>query len=89
MKQDWKPGTMIYPLPAVLVSCGSCKEEYNIITVAWVGRYVQTLHVLYLSKTRRHSYPILKKNMEFVINLTTKEMAYANRLVWGAFRKEF
>lgn len=43
MKQDWKPGTMIYPLPAVLVSCGSCKEEYNIITVAWVGTIVQTL----------------------------------------------
>ena len=64
MKQDWKPGTMIYPLPAVLVSCGSCKEEYNIITVAWVG-------------TICTNPPILKKNMEFVINLTTKEMAYA------------
>ena len=37
MKQDWKPGTMIYPLPAVLVSCGSTEEEYNIITVAWAG----------------------------------------------------
>ena len=35
MKQDWKPGTMIYPLPALLVSCGSTEEEYNIITVAW------------------------------------------------------
>ena len=38
MKQDWKPGTMIYPLPALLVSCGSTEEEYNIITVAWAGR---------------------------------------------------
>ena len=37
MKQDWKPGTMIYPLPALLVSCGSTEEEYNIITVAWAG----------------------------------------------------
>ena len=37
MKQDWKPGTMIYPLPAVLVSCGSTEEEYNVLTVAWVG----------------------------------------------------
>ena len=37
MKQDWKPGTMIYPLPALLVSCGSTEEEYNIITVAWGG----------------------------------------------------
>ena len=37
MKHDWKPGTMIYPLPAVMVSCGSEPSEYNIITVAWVG----------------------------------------------------
>ena len=37
MKEDWKPGTLIYPLPAVLVSCGSTPEEYNILTVAWTG----------------------------------------------------
>lgn len=78
MKQDWKPGTMIYPLPAVLVSCGSCKEEYNIITVAWVGTICTNPPMCYISvRQERYSYPILKKNMEFVINLTTKEMAYA------------
>lgn len=78
MKQDWKPGTMIYPLPAVLVSCGSYKEEYNIITVAWVGTICTNPPMCYISvRPERHSYPILKKNMEFVINLTTKEMAYA------------
>ena len=37
MKQSWKPGTTIYPLPAVLVSCGNTPEEYNLITVSWVG----------------------------------------------------
>ena len=37
MKQDWKPGTMIYPLPAVLVSCGKEESEYNMFTVAWTG----------------------------------------------------
>lgn len=43
MKQDWKPGTMVYPLPAVMVSCGSCEEEYNIITVSFRPyRYVPT-----------------------------------------------
>ena len=47
MKQDWKPGTMIYPLPALLVSCGSTEEEYNIITVAWYYLY-QPRHVLYI-----------------------------------------
>ena len=52
MKQDWKPGTMIYPLPAVLVSCGSTEEEYNIITVAWQVQYVPTTHVLYIRTPR-------------------------------------
>ncbi|WP_294585957.1 flavin reductase family protein [uncultured Phocaeicola sp.] len=78
MKQDWKPGTMIYPLPAVLVSCGSYEEEYNIITVAWVGTLCTNPPMCYISvRPERHSYPILKKNMEFVINLTTKDMAFA------------
>lgn len=78
MKQDWKPGTMIYPLPAALVTCGNCEEEYNIITVAWVGTICTNPPMCYISvRPERHSYPILKKNMEFVINLTTKDMAFA------------
>ena len=78
MKQDWKPGTMIYPLPAVMVSCGSEPSEYNIITVAWVGTICTNPPMCYISvRPERHSYPILKKNMEFVINLTTRELAYA------------
>lgn len=78
MKQDWKPGTMIYPLPAALVTCGSYEEEYNIITVAWVGTICTNPPMCYISvRPERHSYPILKKNMEFVINLTTKDMAFA------------
>ena len=78
MKQDWKPGTMIYPLPAALVTCGSCEGEYNIITVAWVGTICTNPPMCYISvRPERHSYPILKKNMEFVINLTTKDMAFA------------
>ena len=71
MKQDWKPGTMIYPLPALLVSCGSTEEEYNIITVAWAGTICTNPAMCYISvRPERHSYPILKRNMEFVINLT-------------------
>ena len=49
MKQDWKPGTMIYPLPAVLVSCGSTEEEYNIITVAWAGTICTNPPMCYIS----------------------------------------
>ena len=78
MKQDWKPGTMIYPLPAVLVSCGCEPSEYNLITVAWVGTICTNPAMCYISvRPERFSYPILKKNMEFVINLTTRDLAYA------------
>ena len=78
MKHNWKPGTMIYPLPAVLVSCGNTPEEYNIFTVAWTGTLCTNPPMCYISvRPERHSYPILKKNREFVINLTTADMAYA------------
>ena len=78
MKQDWKPGTMIYPLPAILVSCGNTAEEYNLITVAWTGTLCTNPPMCYISvRPERHSYAIIKKNMEFVLNLTTEDMAFA------------
>jgi flavin reductase (DIM6/NTAB) family NADH-FMN oxidoreductase RutF len=78
MKQDWKPGTLIYPLPAVMVSCGGDTSEYNIITVSWVGTICTNPPMCYISvRPERHSYPLLTKHMEYVINLTTQEMAYA------------
>lgn len=77
-KEDWKPGTMIYPLPAVLVSCGTTPEDYNLITVAWTGTICTNPPMCYISvRPERHSYDILKKDMEFVINLTTEDMAKA------------
>ena len=73
MKQSWKPGTTIYPLPAVLVSCGNTPEEYNLITVSWVGTLCTNPPMCYISvRPERYSYEILRKNMEFVINLTTQ-----------------
>ena len=78
MKHHWKPGTMIYPLPAVLVSCGATPEEYNLLTIAWTGTICTNPPMCYISVRReRHSYDILKKNREFVINLTTEDMAFA------------
>ncbi|HUX96276.1 MAG TPA: flavin reductase family protein [Bacteroidales bacterium] len=74
----WKPGTMIYPLPAVMVSCGSVPEEYNIITVSWTGTICTDPAMCYISlRPERHSYRIIKKNGEYVINLTTRSLAYA------------
>ena len=77
-KVIWKPGTMIYPLPAVMVSCGSAPEEYNIITVSWTGTICTDPPMCYISvRPNRHSYGIIRKNGEFVINLTTKALAFA------------
>ena len=78
MKLHWKPGTMIYPLPAVLISCGSTPDEYNMFTVSWVGTICTNPAMCYISvRPERHSYPIISKNQEFVINLTTTAMARA------------
>ncbi len=78
MKQDWKPGTMIYPLPAAMISCGNTPDEYNIFTVSWVGTLCSNPPMCYISvRPERHSYDIIKRNMEFVINLTTEELARA------------
>jgi len=75
-KIDFKPGTMVYPLPAVLVSCGSTPEEYNIITIAWTGTISSDPPMCYISvRPGRHSYEIIKRNLEFVINLTTEKLA--------------
>ncbi len=77
MKTDWKPGTMIYPLPAVMVSCGTM-EEPNIITASWVGTICSNPPMCYVSiRPERHSYEIIKNSMEFAINLTTEQLAKA------------
>lgn len=76
-KVMWKPGTMVYPLPAIMVSCGTM-EESNIITIAWTGTICTDPAMTYISlRPERHSYEMIKKTGEFVINLTTKDLAYA------------
>ena len=73
----WKPGTFVYPIPAVMVSCGSM-EKSNIITVAWTGILNTNPAMCYISvRPERYSYNIIKQTGEFVINLTNKDLAYA------------
>ncbi len=80
-KTTWKPGTLIYPLPAVMVSCGEEPPDYNIITISWTGTLCTDPPLCYISvRPGRHSYEIIKKNREFVINLTTEELA--NKTDW-------
>ena len=69
---------MIYPLPAVMVTCGATEEEYNIITIAWTGTICTNPPMCYISvRPERHSADILRRNMEFVINLTDSSTAFA------------
>lgn len=78
MKVSWKPGTMVYPLPAVLVSCGHTPEERNLITVAWTGTICTNPPMLYISvRPERHSHALIEKYMEFTLCLTTAAMASA------------
>ena len=78
MKESWKPGTLIYPLPAVLVSCGATPDEYNLLTVAWTGTVCTDPPMCYVSvRPERHSYGIIRRTGEFVITLTTRGLARA------------
>lgn len=78
MKVPFKPGTLIYPLPAVMVSCGDAPENYNIITIGWTGTVCSDPPMCYISvRHERHSYDIIKRTGEFVINLTTVDLARA------------
>lgn len=77
-KRSLKPGTMLYPLPAVIVSCGTSVEDSNLVTVAWTGTVCTNPAMCYISlRPTRHSYPIIRQNMQFTINLTTEAMARA------------
>ena len=76
MKTAFKPGTMIYPLPAVMVSCGDSPENWNIITVAWTGTLCSDPPMCYVSvRPERHSHALIERTGEFVINLVNKSLA--------------
>ena len=77
-KIQWKPGYMVYPLPAVMVSCADKEGNSNIITVAWTGTVCTNPPMAYISvRPERHSYKMIRETGEFVINLTTKDLAFA------------
>lgn len=77
-KQIWKPGNMVYPLPAVMVSTADREGNDNIITVAWTGTVCTNPAMLYISvRPERYSYHMLWESGEFVVNLTTEKLAKA------------
>lgn len=77
-KQEWKPGNMIYPVPAVMVTVADREGNDNIITVAWTGTVCTNPPMAYISvRPERYSYHMIKETGEFVINLTTRALTYA------------
>lgn len=77
-KQSWKPGNMLYPVPAVLVTVADQHGKQNIFTVAWAGTVCSTPAMVSISvRPERFSHHMIEETGEFVINLTTKELTYA------------
>ena len=77
-KQIWKPGNMLYPLPVVMVSVADKEGKQNIITIAWTGTICSDPPMVSISvRPERYSYHMIEETGEFVINLTTKELAFA------------
>ncbi|HYE10251.1 MAG TPA: flavin reductase family protein [Patescibacteria group bacterium] len=77
-KLMWKPGTMLYPVPSVMVSCRNVQGENNIITIAWTGIICSDPAMLYISvRPERHSYQMIKETGEFVVNIPNSKLAFA------------
>jgi len=77
-KELWKAGNMLYPLPVVMVSMADRDGKFNIITIAWAGTVCTKPPMVSISvRPERYSYPVLKETGEFVVNLTTRELAFA------------
>lgn len=77
-KQSWKPGNMLYPLPVVMVSAADREGRDDIITVAWAGTVCTNPPMVSISiRPERYSYHMIRETGEFVINLTTEELAFA------------
>ncbi|MDE7155564.1 MAG: flavin reductase family protein [Muribaculaceae bacterium] len=90
MKQSWRPGNMVYPLPAVIVTCGDSVENSNMLTVAWAGTICSDPAMCSISvRPERFSHHFIKENMEFTINLTTVDMAYVTDWVGVKSGRDF
>ena len=76
-RQVWRPGNMLYPLPAVMVSAADKAGNANILTVAWTGTVCSDPAMLYISvRPERYTYHMIRETGEFVVNLTTERLAY-------------
>ena len=88
-RAQWKPGNMIYPVPAVLVTVADCEGNSNIITIAWTGTICTNPPMAYISvRPERYSYHMLRESGEFVINLGDGVDGVCDRLLRRPLRQE-
>ena len=77
-REYWRPSNMLYPVPAVMISCADEEGRSNIMTAAWAGTICSDPVMVSVSiRPERYSHDVIARTGEFVINLTTEEMAYA------------
>ncbi len=77
-KEVWRAGNMLYPLPAVMASCSDKEGNHNALTVAWCGTICSDPAMVYISvRKERHSYHMIQETGEYVLNLTTEDLAFA------------
>ena len=77
-KEAFKPQTMVYPVPVVMVSCGTFPDKCNIITIAWTGTVCSDPPMCFISvRPERYSHGLISENMDFVINYSTPELLEA------------
>lgn len=77
-KQNWKPGNMLYPVPAVMVSCKKGDDRADIVTIAWAGTVCSDPAMVSISvRPERFSHDIIEQSGEFVINLVNEKLTYA------------
>ena len=80
-RSQWRPGNMLYPLPAVLVTVADREGKPNVFTVAWTGTVCSDPPMVSISvRPQRHSWHCIEETGEFVINLTTRSLARATAL---------
>lgn len=77
-KEYWKPSNLLYPVPAVLVTCRDAQGHDNLMTAAWTGTVCSDPVMVSVSiRKERYSHDIIEKSREFVLNLTTKKLVFA------------
>ena len=77
-REYWRPSNMLYPVPAVMISCADEEGRSNIMTAAWAGTICSDPVMVSVSiRPERYSHDVIARTGEFVINFTTEDLTFA------------